>query len=72
MPARANEVEAMYQQLKDILIQIKFINRGDPEHMMQSIRNMLNRASLTPREVRILRGISSTMRYVSNKVNEKN
>ncbi|MDP3980489.1 MAG: RNA methyltransferase [Chlamydiota bacterium] len=65
MSAQTDQLEAMYTQLKEMLLDIDFINRGDPNHMMQSIRNIFGRSRLTPREIRIIRGICSTMQFVS-------
>jgi tRNA/rRNA methyltransferase len=60
--ASVQELEAMYEHFERTLRLIKFFNRGKSETLMESIRNFLGRAKLSSRDIRILRGIFSTIR----------
>ncbi len=58
-PRLANryELEAMYAQLKDVLIRISFINPDNPDYFMNNLRHFFSRMQLRAKEVRIIRGI---------------
>jgi len=45
--------------MRDTLLKIRYLNPQNPEHIMRSYRQILGRASLDDREVRILRGLMS-------------
>ncbi len=55
--------EEMLQQMERVLIEIGFLSSGNPAHIMNSIRRLLGSAELTPRDVRILRGIFNQMEW---------
>jgi len=59
--ASNEEMEGMYGHLQTVLEQIEFFTRGKPETLMESIRNFSSRAALSPRDVRILRGVFSSI-----------
>jgi len=63
--APESERNQMYQHMENVLIQIGFLSRGNPGHMMRSIRRLLSRAELTERDVQIVRGIMSQMEWYS-------
>ena len=58
-PRLANrfELEAMYEQLKDVLIRVSFINPDNPDYFMNNLRHFFSRLQLRAKEVRIVRGI---------------
>ena len=58
-PRLANrfELDAMYDQLKDVLVRISFISHDNPEYWMSRIRHFFTRMQLRSRDVAILRGI---------------
>ena len=58
-PRLANryELEAMYEQLKDALIRISFINPNNPDYFMNNLRHFFSRMQLRAKDVRIVRGI---------------
>jgi tRNA/rRNA methyltransferase len=58
-PRLANryELEAMYEQLKDVLIRVSFINPDNPDYFMNNLRHFFSRMQLRAKEVRIVRGI---------------
>lgn len=53
------EREEMFAHMQRVLVEIGFLSRSNPEHIMDDIRRFLARADLTPRDVRILRGMMS-------------
>ena len=63
-PARAvrlaslEQVEAMYAQLENALLEIGFLQPKNADHMMFTLRRMLGRAGLEPSDVGVLRGIA--------------
>jgi tRNA/rRNA methyltransferase len=59
IPRLANrfELDAMYAQLKDILVRICFINPSNPDYFMNNLRNFGSRMQLRAKEVQIIRGI---------------
>lgn len=56
--ASHEELAGMYDHLEDTLTSIGFLSTGNPGHIMRSIRRILSKAEMTPRDVRIIRGIA--------------
>ena len=58
-PRLANrfELDAMYTQLKDVLMRICFINPANPDYFMNNLRHFGTRMQLRAKEVQIIRGI---------------
>ena len=57
----------MYEQLKEILIRIDFINPQSPDYWMNNMRRFFNRLPLRAKEVRIIRGICRQIDWYSKK-----
>jgi TrmH family RNA methyltransferase len=57
--APAAELEKFYEHLQKSLVEIEFVDKVHPEHMMFSLRQLFGRARLDSRDVSILRGILS-------------
>lgn len=55
--AASHELEGMYDQLRETLAKIHFINPENPDYWLKSIRRFASRVRLQAREVRIIRGI---------------
>jgi tRNA/rRNA methyltransferase len=55
--AISEELEAMYRHMEEVLLRIGFLDRNNPKRMMAILRRIFSRARLSPREVKILRGI---------------
>lgn len=55
--ATRHELEGMYDQLKEILVRINYINPENPDYWMNKLRLFFNRLPLRGREVSIIRGI---------------
>lgn len=65
--AERHELEGMYEQLKEILIRIDFINPANPDYWMNNMRRFFNRLPLRAKEVRIIRGICRQIDWYSKK-----
>jgi tRNA/rRNA methyltransferase len=55
--APSAELEGMYRHMEETLMRIGFLDRNNPKRMMAALRRIFSRAQLSPREVKILRGI---------------
>lgn len=55
--AELGQVEAFSQDLEGCLKEIQFLKKQNPREVMMTLRQMLARASLDDRDIRILRGI---------------
>jgi tRNA/rRNA methyltransferase len=55
--ANRHELDAMFEQLKDVLMRISFINPQNPDYFMSNLRHFASRLQLRAKEVRIVRGI---------------
>ncbi len=60
--AATEDLEQFYHHLKDTLQTIGFLSENHPERMMFSLRQIFGRARLDSRDVKIMRGILSTVR----------
>lgn len=67
VPADTAQVEQMYADLQDFLLQIGFLDPQNPWRIMRALRRLFGRAGLTPREVNILRGIIRQARWYSER-----
>jgi tRNA/rRNA methyltransferase len=56
-PAMGKNLEAMFAQMRQVLLEVGFLNPQNPEHLVRSFRRMLARQGLTEHEVQILRGL---------------
>jgi tRNA/rRNA methyltransferase len=57
----------MYDQLKEILVRISFINPENPDYWMNNLRHFFNRLPLRAKEVRIIRGICRQIDWYGKK-----
>jgi tRNA/rRNA methyltransferase len=57
----AEDREQFFVHLQQTLEEIGFLDRAHPDRIMLSLRQMFGRAGLDPRDVRMLRGILSTI-----------
>jgi tRNA/rRNA methyltransferase len=55
--ANRHELDGMYEQLKDILVRISYINPENPDYWMNKIRHFCTRLQLRAKEVSIVRGV---------------
>ena len=61
--ALSSETEGMYQQIKDLLAEIGFLNPENPEYWMLDLRRFFSRSGLLSREVKIIRGICRQLEW---------
>jgi len=67
--ALSSETEGMYQQIKDLLAKIDFLNPENPEYWMLDLRRFFSRSGLLSREVKIIRGICRQMEWYTRHKN---
>ncbi|MBW2409445.1 MAG: RNA methyltransferase [Deltaproteobacteria bacterium] len=65
--ANRHELDAMYAQLKKILIQISFINPDNPDYFLNNFRHFFSRLPLRAKEVQIIRGICRQIKWYGEK-----
>jgi tRNA/rRNA methyltransferase len=65
--ASRHELDAMYEQLKDILIRVSFIQPDNPDYFMNNLRHFFTRMQLRAKEVSIIRGICRQIDWYGNK-----
>ena len=65
--ASRHELEAMYAQLKDVLMRVSFINPDNPDYFMNNLRRFFSRMQLRAKEVRIIRGICRQIDWYGKK-----
>lgn len=63
--------EAMFLDLQEALLEIGYLDPQNPEHIMLDLRRVFGRAGLSPREVRILRGMVRQIRWAAGKAEDK-
>ncbi len=55
--ASRHELDGMYEQVKDILVRINFINPENPDYWMNNLRHFFTRLQLRSKEVSTIRGL---------------
>ncbi|MBU0699429.1 MAG: RNA methyltransferase [Proteobacteria bacterium] len=69
--ANRHELDGMYEQLKDVLVKISFINPENPDFWMNRIRHFFTRLKLQAKEVSIIRGICRQINWYGRNCYEK-
>ena len=59
VPVPADEMERFYTHLEQALVELGFLDPGNPRHLMRRLRRLFNRARPDANEMNILRGILS-------------
>jgi tRNA/rRNA methyltransferase len=65
--ATSQELEVMYGQLKETLVNIDFINRENPDYWMQYVRRFFSRSNMRAREVKMIRGICRQIEWYGSR-----
>jgi len=65
--ANRHELEDMYEQLKDVMMRISFINPANPDYFMNNLRHFGSRMQLRAKEVSIIRGICRQINWYGKK-----
>ncbi len=68
--ATRHELDGMYDQLRDILVRISYINPENPDYWMNKIRRFFTRMQLKAGEVSIIRGICRQIDWYGKKCHE--
>lgn len=61
--APASAVDAMFERMAQALVAIGFLPAANPDHIMFTLRAILGRSGLSPRELDILSGIARQIRW---------
>jgi tRNA/rRNA methyltransferase len=64
------ELDGMYDQLKDILVRINYIQPQNPDYWMNKLRHFLSRMELRAGEVSIIRGICRQINWYAGKCHQ--
>lgn len=65
--ANRNELDGMYDQLKDLLVRISYINAENPDYWMNKLRYFFTRLQLRAKEVSMIRGICRQVDWYGKK-----
>jgi tRNA/rRNA methyltransferase len=65
--ATRHELDGMYDQLREILVRISYINPENPDYWMNRLRRFGTRLELRAREVSIIRGIIRQVAWYARK-----
>ncbi len=68
--ASRHELEQMYEQLKEILVRISYINPENPDYWMNGLRRFVNRLPFRAKEVSIIRGVCRQINWYGRKCYE--
>lgn len=64
--AAGEEIEHMFAHMKESLVQIDFLDKQNPDHLLRTFRRLFGSAGLTSRDVRIIRGMMSRIDWTEN------
>ena len=59
--ATADELEGLYQHIKETMILIDFLNPDHPRQLMSRMRQIINRSRIDKDELNLLRGIMTAV-----------
>ena len=68
--ASRHELDGMYDQLKDILVRISYINAENPDYWLNHFRRFFTRLQLRAKEVNIIRGLCRQVDWYGKKCYE--
>lgn len=63
-PARAVDVENMFQHMRRTLVDVDYLDHQNPDHVLRAFRRLFGRTALSEREVRILQGLWSRIDWI--------
>lgn len=63
-PARAVDVENMFQHMRRTLAEVEYLDHQNPDHILRAFRRLFGRTGLSDREVRILQGLWSRIDWI--------
>jgi tRNA/rRNA methyltransferase len=62
--ATGNEIEHLFSHMKKSLVDIDFLDKQNPDHLLRTFRRIFGDAGMTSRDVRILRGLMSRIDWI--------
>jgi len=65
--ASRHELDGMYEQLKDVLVKINYINHENPDYWMNKLRHFFTRLQLRAKEVSMIRGLCRQVNWYAGK-----
>ena len=65
--ASRHELDGMYEDVKEVLLRISFIQPDNPDYWMNRIRHFFTRMQLRAKEVSIIRGICRQIRWLEGR-----
>ena len=65
--ATHSELQGMYGHLRKTLEANDFLDKSNPDHLLEYLRRLFGRASMTKREVRIIHGLMALVDHLSGK-----
>jgi tRNA/rRNA methyltransferase len=68
--ASRHELDGMYDQLKNILVRISYINPENPDYWINNLRRFFSRIQLRAKEVSVIRGICRQIDWYGKKCYE--
>lgn len=68
--ASRHELDGMYDQLKDILVSISYINSENPDYWLNHFRRFFTRLQLRAKEVNIIKGLCRQVNWYGKKCYE--
>ena len=63
-PARAVDVENMFQHMRRTLVDVDYLDHQNPDHVLRAFRRLFGRTALSERKVRILQGLWSRIDWI--------
>jgi tRNA/rRNA methyltransferase len=63
-PARAKDLENMFQHMRQTLLDVEYLDHQNPDHILRAFRRLFGRNGLSEREVRILQGLWSRIDWI--------
>ena len=68
--ASRHQLDGMYDQLRDILVRISYINPENPDYWMHKLRQFFTHLQLRARDVSVIRGICRQVDWYGKKCYE--
>lgn len=65
--AKRHELDGMYEQLKEILVRISYLNPENPDYWMNKLRKFFTRMQIRAGEVSMIRGICRQIDWYGKK-----
>ena len=69
--ATRHELEGMYEQLKETLVNINFTNDENPDYWMQHVRRVFSRVGMRARDIKMIRGICRQIEWYGSRGSRK-